>query len=98
MSPTIFNMVVDALLKAALMGVCGPQVAQHSLVWVAGEQEIISYADDGSIAGRNPIWFYETLTTLVTMFDWVGLDTNMVNTKYMTFTPSFIWGEMGKDA
>ena len=50
-SPTIFNIVVDEVVRAALQEVCGPQEAQHGFVWVTGEHNILFYADDGRIAG-----------------------------------------------
>ena len=55
------------------------------------------YADNGRIAGRNPIWVQETLKTLVRMFERVGLYKNLRKTKSMTCTPGFIWGQLGKD-
>ena len=50
-SPTIFNIVVDAVVSAVLLEVCGPHVAQHGLGWSAGEDNICFYADDRRIAG-----------------------------------------------
>ena len=35
-SPTIFNIMVDAVVRAVLSEVCRPQEAHHSLGWVAG--------------------------------------------------------------
>ena len=53
--PTILNIVVDAVARSILIEVCGPQEAHHGLVWAVGEQDIIFYANDGHIMGRNPI-------------------------------------------
>ena len=47
----IFNIVVDAVVRAVLYVVCGPQETQHSLGWAAGGQNLIFYANDGRIAG-----------------------------------------------
>ena len=30
-----------------------PQEAQHGMEWAAGERNIVLYADDGRIAGRD---------------------------------------------
>ena len=63
-----------------------------------GEQDIMFYANNGCIAGRNPIWVQGTLMTLVQMFERVGIDTNMGKTKFMTCPPGFIWSQQGKEA
>ena len=51
-SPMVFNVAVDAVVRAFLDIVCGPQEAQHSLGWAAGESNLIFYANDDRIAGR----------------------------------------------
>ena len=48
--------------------------------------------------GRNPIWLQGLLTTLMRMFEWIGLYTNLGKIDSMTCTPGFIWGHLGKDA
>ena len=55
------------------------------------------YTKYGRITERNPIWVQGALRTLMRMHDWVGPYTNMWNTKYMTFTLSFIWWQLGKN-
>ena len=40
LSPTIFNVVVDEVVRAVLLEVYGPQEAQHGFVWAAGEHNI----------------------------------------------------------
>ena len=52
-STMIFNIVVDAVVRAVLDMVCGPQEAQHGLGWAAGERNLIFYADSGRIAGKD---------------------------------------------
>ena len=69
----IFNIVVDAVVRVVLLEVFGPQEAQHGFGWLAGEYNIFIYADDGHIAGCNPIWVHTSLTAMVRMFEWVGL-------------------------
>ena len=43
-SLAIFNTVVDAVVRAVLLEVCGTQESHHWLVWAAGEHNIIFYA------------------------------------------------------
>ena len=54
-SPTIFNIVVDTLVREVLLEVCGPQEAQHGFGWLVVENNICVYADDRQIMGRNSI-------------------------------------------
>ena len=91
-SPTLFNTIVDSVFRATLQDICGPQEAQHSFGWSAGEQKICFYSDDGRITGRDPIWVQVLLTKMVRMFERVGLQTNLDNTKATICTPGFIWG------
>ena len=95
-SPTTFNIVVNAVVHTELQEVCGSQEALPRMGWAAGDQDIMFYADYGRFIGRNPIWVQGTLPTLVRMFGWVGLCTKLGKTKSMTCTPRLIWGQLGK--
>ena len=35
-SPTIFNVVADLVVRPIMMEVCGPQESQHGLGWATG--------------------------------------------------------------
>ena len=54
-SLTIFNIMMDALVRAVLLEVFGPYESYHGFGSAAGKRNIIFYADDGRIAGRNLI-------------------------------------------
>ena len=47
----IFDIVMDVVVRAVIDVICGPQEAQHGLGWVAGERDLIFYADNNRIAG-----------------------------------------------
>ena len=94
-SPTIFNIVVDAVVRAVLLEVCRPQESHHGFRWSSGENNICFYADCGRIAGRNPIWVQTALTSMVIIFGRVRLQTNIINTKSMVFTLGFIGSNRG---
>ena len=49
--PTLFNIIVDTVVRETLQEICGPQDAQHGFGWSAGEHNICFYGDDGRIAG-----------------------------------------------
>ena len=91
-SPTIFKILVDTVLRVVLIEICGSQEAQHWLGWEAGDHNIVLYADNGHIAGYNPIWVQTMLTVVVRMFERVGLQTNLGKTKSMLCNTGFIWG------
>ena len=55
-SPMIFNIVVDEVVQEVLDVICVPQEVQNGLGLVAGERNLIFYADDGRIAGRDNEW------------------------------------------
>ena len=85
--PTIFNIVVNVVVWGKLREVYRPQESPHRLVWETTEKKIVLYADNGRIAGRNPILVQGTLIKIVHMFEWLGLYKNMGKTKSMTCTP-----------
>ena len=55
-SPTIFNIVVNAVVRAVMMEVFGPQESYRGFGWAEGEHNIVFYAGGGCIAGRKTIW------------------------------------------
>ena len=70
---TVFNIVVDSVVRAVLMEVCRPQEGKHGLRWAVGDNSIVFYADNSRIAGRKPIWVHKTLTSVVRLFERVRL-------------------------
>ena len=94
-SPPIFNIMVHAVVRAVLLELCGYQDAHHGFVWAAGEKKIVLNAEDIQIARHNHIYVQTTLTAMVSMFDRVGIHTNLVKTKAILYTPGFIWGQHG---
>ena len=38
--PAIFNLVVDAVVRADLLEVCGTQESQHGFGWATGEHNV----------------------------------------------------------
>ena len=94
----IFNIVVDAVVRAVLEEVCSPQEAQHGMVWALGEIKLVFYGYDGEIFGRYHEWVQDALAVTVAMFRGMGLETNLKKTKAMVCTPGFIWGKWGEMA
>ena len=90
-SPEIFNIVVDSVVRLVLLEVYGDHEAHHGLGWAAGKHNIVFYAYYSRKEGRNPIWVQMTLTLVVSVFDMMGLLKNIGETKSMVCTPGFIW-------
>ena len=89
-SPMIFNIMVDAVVRAVLEEVCGPQGSQYGEVWAPGEKNLVFYVDDVLIAGREHIWVQDAMTMTVGFFWQMGLENNTEKTKSMVCTPGFL--------
>ena len=76
-SPTIFNIIVDAVFLAVLEEVCSPLEAQNGIVCAAGDRNLVFYADDGMIARRDHEWVQYLLAVIVAMFQWMRMETNL---------------------
>ena len=63
------------------------------MVWAAGERNLVLYADDRRVVGRDHIWAQDALMVAVVMFRRVGLETNLEKTKALVCTPGYIWGK-----
>ena len=94
-SPTIFKIVVDAVVRVFLLEVCGNHKLHHGFGWAEGEHNIILYAEYSRIAGRNPIWVQTTLMVVVRMLYRVGLLTNTGKTKELFLYLGFHLGTTG---
>ena len=90
--PTIYNVVVDTVVRAVMLEVCGLQEAHNGFGWVVGEHNIVFYTENICISGSNRIWVHTTLIEMVRMFKKVGLLTNLRNNKAMVCIMDFIWG------
>ena len=89
-SPRIFNVVVDAVVREWLRQSLGEEAARHGLGDLVATIMVAFYADDGVLSARCPEWLQESFTTLVGLFECVGLRTNAQKTKVMTCIPGRI--------
>lgn len=87
-SPTLFNIVVDAVVKYWFSLVSEePDDAVSGLQCHVKEHCMLFYADDGMIGSRDPKWLQESFDVLVELFKCMGLWTNVDKTKGMICTP-----------
>ena len=94
-SPMIFNIMVNAVIRAFLDVLCGPQDPEDGLVWAARERDVIFYAEYCRIAGWDHEWFQDSLSVTVAMFWRMVLETNLNKSKTMVCTPGYIRGDVG---
>ena len=76
LSPTIFNVVVDAVVRHWVQVVLEESEARGELGQEGRHQAAFSYADDGMAASLDPVWLQGAFNALVGLFDRVGLQTN----------------------
>ena len=85
-SQMIFNIVVDAVVRAVLYVVFGPQEAQHGLGWAAGGRNVMFYTNGVRIAGQDHEWVQDALSETVAMFRRMGLEMNIYKSNTMICT------------
>jgi len=90
-SPTEFNIICDAIIRAWLNVVCDDgAVAVSGFGTHVSEKGVFFYADDGLLGSRDAEWLQQALDVLVDLFMRLGLYTNTTKTVTMTCTPGYI--------
>ena len=87
LSPTIFNVVVDAVVWHWVHGVVEEAEARGETGREGRHQASLFYADDGMVALLDPAWLQGAFNVLVGLFDRVGLQTNFGKTVGMVCHP-----------
>ena len=68
LSPTIFNVVVDAVVLHWVKGVITDAEERGKLVKEGRHQAYLFYADDGMVASSEPRWLQNEFNSLVGLF------------------------------
>jgi hypothetical protein len=87
LSSLIFNVCVDAVVRAWLHQMLGEEAARDGLGDRVAEILVAFYVDDGLIASRDPVWLQESLDVLIKR---IGLFTNATKMKAMVCIPGRI--------
>ena len=87
LSPTIFNVVVDAVVCHWLLLAMQEAERRGERGRERRHQAALFYADDGMIASSDTRWLQWAFTILVGLFDIVGLKTNQQKTVSMDCRP-----------
>ena len=90
LSPRIFNVMVDAVVRAWIAQMLGAEAAEHGYGEELRKILAIFYADDALLASRDPALLQEALDVMVALFERVGLRTNTAKTKVMICVPGKI--------
>ena len=98
LSPTIFNVVVDAVVPHWVTGVISDAEEWGELGKEGGYQAALFYADNGMVASSDPRWLQGDFNTLVSLFDRVGLQKNVRKTVGMVYHPCQAAGNLSEAA
>ena len=98
LSPTIFNVVVDAVVRHWVTLAAKEAETRGELGREGRHQAALFYADDGMVASSDPRWLQWAFATLVGLFDRVGLNTNTEKTVSMTCRPCTAAGNRSDEA
>ena len=90
LSPRLFNLMVDAVVREWLRQVLGEEVASGELGLEIRRLLTCFYVDDGVLASTDPTFLQDAFDRLVDLFERVGSRTNTTKTEAMTFLPGKI--------
>ena len=76
LSTTIFNVVVDAVVRHWLEGLQNA-TKEKGATGGEGHFSVVFYADDRMVGALDPAWLQGAFSALVAIFDRVGLCTNV---------------------
>ena len=98
LSPTIFNVVVDAVVRHWVVGVIAGAEERGERRKQGRHQAVLSYADNGMVASSGPRWLQGDFNTLVGLFVRVVLQTNVGKTVGMVCCPFQAVGNLSEAA
>ena len=98
LSPTIFNVVVDAVVRHWLTIAVTEAEKRRERGREGRHQAALFYADDGMLASSDPHWLQGDFTQLVGLFDRVGLKKNCKKTVSVTCRPCSTPGNRSEEA
>jgi hypothetical protein len=99
LSPTIFNLMVDAVVREWLRQLLSAESAEAGIT----KEDIrllmaCFYADDGLVMSQDPAMLQRAFDILTGIFDRVGLRTNIKKTEVMAFVPGRVRKCLSADA
>ena len=98
LSPTIFNVVVDAVVRHWVTLAVAEAEKRGGWGREGRHQAALFYADNGMVSSSDRQWLQWAFTQLVRLFERVGLNTNTKNTVSMKFRPCTAAGNPSEKA
>ena len=98
LSPRIFNLMVDAVVREWLRIELGEEASRSGIGYELRSLLAAFYADDGLLASRDPVLLQRAMKSLVELFERVGLITNTKKTEAMTCLPGKIRVSLSQEA
>ena len=98
LSPTIFYVVVDVVVRHLVTVMVEVAEARGERGKEVRHQSALFYMDDGMVASSNPRWLQGEFSTLVVLLDRVGLRTNFRKTVDMVCRPCHLAGTKSEAA
>jgi hypothetical protein len=99
LSPKLFNILVDAVLGEWLRQLCDSCIMDpDELDLLMAAFSAIFYVDEAYLAAWDPNFLQVALTSLVSLFERVGLETNIKKTQTMICTPGQITTQFSTDS
>ena len=90
LSPTIFNVVVDEVVRHWIDGIFDEAEEKGETGREVRRQSAVFYADDGMVVSLDPACLQRAFSALVAIFDRVGLLTNVGKTVSMACHPFWV--------
>ena len=87
LSPTIFNVVVDAVVRHRVNGLVDEAEEKGETGREGLHQSAVFYVDNDMVVSSEPAWLQGVFNALVAIFDGVGLLTNVGKTVIMVCHP-----------
>ena len=98
LSPTIFNVVVDAVVRHWVTLTVTEAETTGGRGREGRPQAALFYADHGMLASSDPQWLQWAFAQLIGLFDRVGLNMNTGKTVSMTCRPCTAAGNWSEEA
>ena len=98
LSPTIFNVVVDVVVRHWFTLAIEDAEKRGGVGKEVRHQAALFYADDGMVASSNPRWLKWAFNALVGLFERVRLQTNVGKTASMVCRPCPATGNQSETA
>ena len=98
LSPTIFNVVVDAVVRHWIRIAVTEAETRGGRGREGRHKSALFYADDGILTSSDPQWLQWAFSQIVGLFDRVGLNTNIEKTVSTTCKPCNTTGNRSEEA